>query len=119
MELPRQEMEQVSDDSVSFRRPQNRASQSYGARDQRPRGRAKGTLITAAALAGEPLRDDGQVEPDQFDTGMAVTHPFYGPGKIVALDGHGVNRKATVTFPVAGQKRFVLAKSPLQPVSRR
>ena len=54
-----------------------------------------------------------------FDTGMAVTHPIYGPGKIVALDGQGTNRKATVTFPAAGQKEFVLAHSPLRIAGRR
>jgi hypothetical protein len=36
----------------------------------------------------------------------------------VALDGQGTNRKATVTFPAAGQKQFVLAHSPLRPVGR-
>jgi hypothetical protein len=70
-------------------------------------------------MAGQRPRDGGQIEPDQFATGMAVTHPIYGPGKIVALDGQGANRKVTVTFPAAGQKRFVLAMSPLQPVRRR
>jgi DNA helicase-2/ATP-dependent DNA helicase PcrA len=51
-----------------------------------------------------------------FQQGMVVTHPEYGLGKIIALSGAGQNRRATVAFAsTAGQKTFVLAKSPLRP----
>jgi DNA helicase-2/ATP-dependent DNA helicase PcrA len=46
---------------------------------------------------------------------MTVMHPELGPGKIVALSGAGKNRRATVQFPTAGQKKFVLAYSLLRP----
>jgi DNA helicase-2/ATP-dependent DNA helicase PcrA len=47
---------------------------------------------------------------------MLVRHPEYGLGKILALSGAGVKRTATVAFAQgAGEKRFILAHSKLQP----
>ena len=47
---------------------------------------------------------------------MVVKHPEYGLGKIIALSGMNENRRATVAFASqAGQKTFVLYKSPLRP----
>ncbi len=49
---------------------------------------------------------------------MIVRHPNYGLGKIVALSGSGTKRKATVVFAAgAGEKRFLLAHSPLRPAT--
>ncbi len=49
---------------------------------------------------------------------MIVKHPEYGLGKIVALSGSGIKRKATVMFASsAGEKRFLLIHSPLRPAS--
>jgi len=59
-----------------------------------------------------------QVSPDAFAQGMAVLHPKHGLGKIVALSGAGKNRRATVRFATASEKRFVLAHSPLRPAGR-
>jgi DNA helicase-2/ATP-dependent DNA helicase PcrA len=56
-----------------------------------------------------------RVSPDVFQQGMTVTHPEYGPGKIVALSGSGKNRRATVQFPSVGEKKIILAHSPLRP----
>jgi DNA helicase-2/ATP-dependent DNA helicase PcrA len=59
-----------------------------------------------------------RVSPDVFQQGMTVTHPEYGPGKIVALSGAGQNRRATIQFATVGQKKIVLAHSALRPVQR-
>jgi len=74
-------------------------------------------LTTAAELAnGRPLPPPG---PDQFHQGMLVRHPRYGLGRVIALSGSGPGRKATVDFASgAGQKKFVIAKSPLRPVKK-
>jgi hypothetical protein len=54
--------------------------------------------------------------PDVFQHGMLVRHPQYGLGKILALSGAGVKRTATVAFAQgAGEKRFILVHSKLQP----
>jgi DNA helicase II / ATP-dependent DNA helicase PcrA len=73
-------------------------------------------LTTAAELAqGEAARP--AFSPDTFAQGMVVLHPEYGLGRIVAIGGAGPRRTATVRFAgPAGEKRFVLASSPLRPV---
>jgi DNA helicase-2/ATP-dependent DNA helicase PcrA len=73
-------------------------------------------LKTAAEMANEgvPLLP---VNPDIFRQGMLVRHPAIGLGRIVALSGSGLSRRATVDFASsAGRKSYVLSKSPLRPV---
>ncbi|WP_252856005.1 ATP-dependent helicase [Aeoliella straminimaris] len=75
-------------------------------------------LKTAAQLAGSgESAQRARVSPDEFALGMTVVHPEFGPGKITALGGSGSARKATVQFAAAGERRFVLAHSPLRPAS--
>jgi DNA helicase-2/ATP-dependent DNA helicase PcrA len=57
-----------------------------------------------------------RVSPDIFKQGMTVSHPEYGPGKIVALSGSGKNRRATIQFATVGQKKIILAHSAVRPV---
>ncbi|TWT90004.1 ATP-dependent DNA helicase PcrA [Pseudobythopirellula maris] len=76
---------------------------------------------TAASLGGAEQEADDKpprVSPDVFRVGMAVLHPEFGPGKIATLSGAGQARRATVKFATAGEKRFVLAYSPLRPAGR-
>ena len=81
-----------------------------------------GTVLkTGADLFGAPRSETPRPEapvisPDLFHQGMAVRHPEYGIGKILALSGMGPRRMATVSFPAAGQKKFMLSASPLRPV---
>ena len=73
-------------------------------------------LTTAADLAngGQPAAPPS---PDVFQHGMLVLHPEFGLGRIVALSGSGLARKATVDFSSsAGRKKFILHASPLRPV---
>jgi DNA helicase-2/ATP-dependent DNA helicase PcrA len=56
-----------------------------------------------------------RVSPDLFRQGMTVTHPEYGPGKVVALSGSGKNRRATIQFATVGQKKIILAHSTVRP----
>jgi DNA helicase-2/ATP-dependent DNA helicase PcrA len=84
---------------------------------------AAAAVKTAAALSRElsavattdaaaPLP---RVSPDAFKQGMTVTHPEYGPGKIVALSGSSKNRRATIQFATVGQKKIILAHSAVRP----
>ncbi|HEV3341746.1 MAG TPA: UvrD-helicase domain-containing protein [Pirellulales bacterium] len=73
------------------------------------------TLMTAAQLSAPGQTDTG-LSPELFHQGMLVLHPEYGLGKIIALSGSGLRRTATVSFASTGEKKFVLAQSPLQPV---
>ena len=53
---------------------------------------------------------------DRYHKGMWVRHHEYGDGMILQIEGEGPSRKATVHFPAAGTKRFVLEKASLQPM---
>jgi DNA helicase-2/ATP-dependent DNA helicase PcrA len=75
-------------------------------------------VTTAAKLAREDAPTSAGADPDAFAHGMTVMHPDHGPGKIIALSGSGKNRRATVQFATAGQRRFILAHSPLRPAGR-
>jgi DNA helicase-2/ATP-dependent DNA helicase PcrA len=82
------------------------------------------TIKTAATLSRESGNDVEssaveplpRVSPDLFKQGMTVTHPEYGPGKIVALSGSGKNRRATIQFATVGQKKIILVHSAVRPV---
>lgn len=73
------------------------------------------SLTTAAQLAAAGETAAGY-SPEIFHQGMVVLHPEYGLGTIIALSGSGVRRTATVSFISAGQRKFVLSQSALQPV---
>jgi DNA helicase-2/ATP-dependent DNA helicase PcrA len=80
-------------------------------------------LMTAADLAGAsaiavPGGPPAAVDLDAFQQGVSVVHPEFGLGRIVAIDGEGAGRKARVAFAVGPARTFVLAKSPLRPMSR-
>jgi len=74
-------------------------------------------LTTAAELGGAPGATTAPPNLDAFRPGGMVLHPEYGIGRIVAIDGAGPNRKGRVAFTIAGEKTFILAKSPLRPVA--
>jgi len=82
---------------------------------------AAASIKTAAMLEREANADSKAVEelprvsPDVFKQGMTVTHPEYGPGKIVALSGADKNRRATIQFATVGQKKIILAHSKVRP----
>ncbi len=77
-----------------------------------------GQITTAAALARVEQASEPRVAPDTFAQGMTVVHPEHGVGKIVALSGSGKNRRATVRFVTVGEKRYILAHSPLRPAGK-
>ena len=73
-------------------------------------------LATAAELERGSAPTPAHLPPEMFHQGMVVMHPQYGLGKILALSGNGDRRTATVAFASgAGQKKFMLGKSPLRP----
>jgi DNA helicase-2/ATP-dependent DNA helicase PcrA len=80
---------------------------------------ATAQVTTAAALERQQTAVHApelpRVSPDVFKQGMIVTHPEYGPGKIVALSGMGRNRRATIQFATVGQKKIILAHSAVRP----
>jgi DNA helicase-2/ATP-dependent DNA helicase PcrA len=79
-------------------------------------------LTTAAQLAAGsstgPVAPEAPANLDALRPGVTVMHPQYGIGRIVSVAGSGPKRKGTVAFAVGEPKTFVLALSPLRPISR-
>jgi DNA helicase-2/ATP-dependent DNA helicase PcrA len=46
--------------------------------------------------------------------GEAVEHSRFGQGVVVEVEGEGEDARATICFPDYGEKRFILALSPLK-----
>jgi DNA helicase-2/ATP-dependent DNA helicase PcrA len=72
-------------------------------------------LEREAGAQSEEVEELPRVSPDVFKQGMTVTHPEYGPGKIIALSGADKNRRATIQFATVGQKKIILAHSKVRP----
>jgi DNA helicase-2/ATP-dependent DNA helicase PcrA len=96
------------------------AAQLAESRGESPAAPETAASRMTTALAVGPARGATRpMSPEVFHQGMAVVHPEYGLGKIVALSGTGDQRKATVAFVSdAGQRTFVLRVSPLKPAVR-
>ncbi len=126
------------DDSWDDWQIEDVAIEPAGGGDAKPSlGVAAASITTAAALArgreslstgdvadepAHPVDKESRplpvprVSPDEFKQGMTVTHPEYGPGKIVSLAGSGKNRRATIQFATVGPKKIILAHSAVRPV---
>lgn len=61
-----------------------------------------GTATRAAAFKSDPALIE------KLQNGMEVEHAKFGKGKVVALEGDGGNKKATVFFQQVGQKQLLL-----------
>jgi DNA helicase II / ATP-dependent DNA helicase PcrA len=66
-------------------------------------------------LSKDPVRkqetridNNDYAETENIQTGMEVEHERFGQGKVIAMEGSGPNRKATVYFPEIGQKQLLL-----------
>lgn len=87
------------------------------ATDEDPDRLAHRELVVEAALAAgrrvqEPSPTNAQDKG--FRLGDDVRHPKYGEGVVVELRGSGEKTEATIRFPGAGTKTFVLAWTPLE-----
>jgi DNA helicase II / ATP-dependent DNA helicase PcrA len=74
------------------------------------------TMAREASTEATTVEETPRVSPDLFKQGMTVSHPEYGPGKIIALSGSGKNRRATIQFATVGEKKIVLMHSAVRPV---
>ena len=71
-------------------------------------------LVTGADILAQ--HDKPRISPNVFRHGMAVEHPQYGTGTIIALSGNGPKRTATVRFFQDNEERkFRLIFSDLIP----
>jgi len=67
--------------------------------------------LTNQAKANSEKSATGKFEASDtsaLQTGMSVEHPKFGKGKVVAVEGNGPNKKATVFFSAIGNKNLLL-----------
>jgi hypothetical protein len=62
-------------------------------------------LGSSVTLTGTPV--------DVFEAGMRVSHPRYGFGAILSVDGFGPKKMARIEFDEGDTKSFQLSKAPL------
>ena len=74
-----------------------------------PKGLKTGSDFGATmTLAGTPV--------DRFQNGTRISHPRYGLGNVVAVDGFGPKRIAKISFDNGEVKSFQLSKAPIDTV---
>jgi DNA helicase-2/ATP-dependent DNA helicase PcrA len=74
-------------------------------------------IVTASQMLQQSSGKKKKFSHHIFQRGMLVTHPEYGEGTIISVNGTGVKRKVKVQFDRGGDARsFLLAHSPLEPV---
>ncbi|MBP7497946.1 MAG: UvrD-helicase domain-containing protein, partial [Bacteroidales bacterium] len=64
-------------------------------------------LKSLKELSENKVVDNENID-DKIQTGMEVEHIRFGKGKIISMEGNGVNRKATVFFHDHGNKQLIL-----------
>jgi DNA helicase-2/ATP-dependent DNA helicase PcrA len=90
--------------SVSPGRQRNR----FSSRTSSPSPADKGERVNSSpAKTG----DNGS---SRFSLNQRITHPKYGPGRILTIQGSGDNVKLTIAFP-SGRKTFMEKYTPLEP----
>ena len=85
-------------------------------------GESKVITNTPSRRNLRPVSDSTEASFDTSDvsglqTGMLVEHSKFGKGKVVAIEGSGSNRKATVFFSGVGQKQLLLRFAKLKILS--
>ncbi len=57
-----------------------------------------------------PLKEEDipSIDTSQVKVGTVVEHQRFGKGKVIALEGSGANKKATVSFQEVGNKQLLL-----------
>ena len=79
-----------------------------------PAAPVKRTLTRLAPASDVSAPASSVVSVAGLDVGVRVRHDRFGEGEIVALEGEGGNRKATVLFDHFGQKQLLLKFAKLQ-----
>jgi hypothetical protein len=70
-----------------------------------PKIKTGSSIGASITLAGTPV--------DRFENGCRISHPRYGLGNILSVDGFGPKRMARISFDSGEIKSFQLSKSPI------
>jgi len=85
-----------------YQRPSEDRSQAFG-----KLGGEKRNLKTMREASSAPTKS-GSGTTDALKVGYNVEHARFGKGKVTAIAGDGMDKKATVFFPRVGQKTLIL-----------
>jgi len=77
-------------------------------------GQSLGTLGSGSRPAAPAATGSSGAEKLGLVPGDAVVHTRFGQGVVLEVEGEGDDARATICFPDHGEKRFLLALSPLQ-----
>lgn len=87
---------------------------------QSSRHAISGTSFQPKTSTSAPAVPKGNLQtvlPDAIKDGNEVYHEKFGQGKVIAIEGDGANKKATVQFHAAGQKTLLLKYANLKIVT--
>ena len=107
-EIPEQFIDQPKRNlkNTSFRSPDNFSNILQGSA---PRNQPHRNLKSFRTVADNTTGKNGSPESDlEIQPGMEVEHERFGKGKVMAVEGNGPNKKATVLFHGIGQKQLLL-----------
>ncbi|BDX38168.1 DNA helicase [Tenuifilaceae bacterium CYCD] len=120
-EIDQQYVESSADISNAIRGSQTETQNPFGGFKQPSSGKLfsngrlpqKPTSTIPAAPKGN-LKD---ILPNAVIEGIEVFHEKFGQGRVIAIEGDGANKKATVLFQTAGQKNLLLKYANLKVIS--
>ncbi len=61
-----------------------------------------------SSLAGVDVNEGDWATPEQLAEGTDVMHEKFGKGKVLTIEGAGIDSKVTIFFPSAGQKQLLM-----------
>ena len=73
--------------------------------------------LSRATNSSVPDSSFEAANPKDILPGLKVLHQKFGPGQVIAVEGEGANRKATVNFSKKGQRVLLLKYAKLQIVN--
>ncbi len=103
IELPRKAS--LFDHGIDFRKIRGADSAETISGTMPPGKRLKKITSFGNSMPAQPAGHD---ENSHLQVGMMVEHDRFGKGKVLSVEGEGVNRKATVFFQQVGQKQLLL-----------
>ncbi len=103
IELPRKAS--LFDHGIDFRKIRGADSAEILPGGMPPGKKLRKITSFGASMPATPGNPD---ESAALQVGMTVEHERFGKGKVLSLEGEGVNRKAVVFFQQVGQKQLLL-----------
>jgi DNA helicase-2/ATP-dependent DNA helicase PcrA len=116
-EIPDELIEDVGEGIVIGTGRPSANSPRWGGFEGGERNFARGPATPASRAASSGPSSSG-AEDLGLVPGDAVVHTRFGQGVVIEVQGAGEDARATICFPTHGEKRFLLALSPIERVAQ-